>query len=270
MGKRSREEQKKAGENASAALEWVEKAAEELGVGLSSMLVYEDERGVQRVNPLYLAAISEQLQFDGDIPELRTGDMPKEAMPAVPVDLESLNLVSIGFGLEKASRQTREQINAHTRALISEDDGVLVKLGADADLPAYRRGTSPAFVEMKVTGSEIALLSESQKQMYAWKALTSTPGRKSVALVLHRMIQQEFPEMVPVGESERDPVGETHWETSFGNKEEIEPRFPVIGLVWGSFRRFIDKQVKTNLGFKVKPINKVSDRIAGWSLYLYD
>ena len=51
--------------------------------------IWEDrseEGKLSRFNPLYEAAVTERLQFDGDIPELRTGPMPEGAEPAVPVD----------------------------------------------------------------------------------------------------------------------------------------------------------------------------------------
>src|SRR4051812_9456770 len=39
--------------------------------------LFQKEHGLPRLNPLYEAALAERIQFDGDIPEARTGPAPK-------------------------------------------------------------------------------------------------------------------------------------------------------------------------------------------------
>jgi len=272
MGKKSRQEQQEAAKDASCSLMELERAAEELGLRLSSLIVYEDEEGVQRLNPLYLAAISEQLQFDGDIPELRIGAMPEGVMPAVPIETDAMDLVAIGLSLEKASKNTLDEIKSYHKSLLAKDPFALSRLGKDADLPAYRRGRSPSFVKIDTSGSEIAILTDKERQNYAWKALSSTPGRKSVAQMLEKRIEESFPSLHRMSGVDQIPIDESHWQTMFGGKEDFNPGCGLIGLVWKSFHRFLEKYKasKRSYGFEVKPVNRVSDRQAGWSLYLYE
>jgi hypothetical protein len=75
-------------------------------------------KGNARLNPNYESALIERAQFDGDIPELRTGPMPNEATPAVPVETTARNPVAIGEMLKQASAEVKEAMDANrTKAL---------------------------------------------------------------------------------------------------------------------------------------------------------
>jgi hypothetical protein len=64
------------------------------------------------MNPLVLGALVERAQFDGDMPELRTGDIPIGVTPAVPVKTTARNPVAIGMMLGKASDKVQKQLDA--------------------------------------------------------------------------------------------------------------------------------------------------------------
>lgn len=84
--------------------------------------------GLPQLNPLFEAYLIERSQFDGDMPELRTGPMPDGVAPSVSVDTKARNPVAIGVMMEEASKKVRGEIDAHEaerRQLInrvSEDD----------------------------------------------------------------------------------------------------------------------------------------------------
>lgn len=70
-------------------------------------------RGLPKINPLVEAALIERVQFDGDMPELRTGPMPEGAKPAVSVDTDSRNPVAVGQMLKQASSDMAQRVQAH-------------------------------------------------------------------------------------------------------------------------------------------------------------
>lgn len=63
---------------------------------------------------LYLAEISERVQFDGDVPELRTGPRQEGATPAVRVETDAVSPVALGLMLKKASSEI-EQVEREYR-----------------------------------------------------------------------------------------------------------------------------------------------------------
>lgn len=103
--------------------------------------VFEDEDMAGRSeHALHLAAISERLQFDGDIPELRTGPMPDGASPAVEVESEARSLAVLGAMLATASEEVAREIEAY-REKVHRDAENGSNLPARADLQeAVARG----------------------------------------------------------------------------------------------------------------------------------
>ena len=72
--------------------------------------------GLPQMNPLAQAAIAERLQFDGDIPELRTGPAPAGVTPALSVHTNARSPVAIGQMMQQASDRMSEQLEkANTR-----------------------------------------------------------------------------------------------------------------------------------------------------------
>lgn len=76
--------------------------------------------GLPQVDPNWQAALIERLQFDGDVPEFRTGRLKtdKGQRAAVPVETESMNPLVVGKQLEDAS----DQVTAEAQRLLEDTD----------------------------------------------------------------------------------------------------------------------------------------------------
>jgi len=168
------------------------------------------------LNPLYEAALIERLQFDGDIPEHRTGPKPKGAKPAVSVSTKARNPVAVGKMLETASQRVEKQLKAHEaerskaieaieagkevlqlmgthgQLVRKEDMGKrdLMKRGsANTDLPAYKRGQVPAPVRTRrPTASSLALMEDTEARELAYKFFSTTQGRRSALKVIRQLV----------------------------------------------------------------------------------
>lgn len=87
-----------------------------------------------RLNPLYMREIAERLQFDSDIPELRTGYLAPGTKPQVPVDTDAVNPVAIGMMLESASEHVLEEMEKHLEDMETQSEQVTLALD-DLDDP---------------------------------------------------------------------------------------------------------------------------------------
>lgn len=125
-------------------------------------LLYTDDEGRLKLNPMYEVAIVERLQFDGDIPELRmSGDIPEGGWPAVPVDTDATNPVALGLMLTRAREEVERELAALKKAREERLDAALMGL-AEAAL------TDPQLEGLSLTGVEpekaIALCRETESQ----------------------------------------------------------------------------------------------------------
>jgi hypothetical protein len=162
-------------------------------------LAFDSGVGAPQLNPLYSAAIAERLQFDGDVPEHRVGPAPPDVVPAVPVLTTAKSLVAVGGMLKTASVEMRVELDVSRRllqerveqepsgdtalAVVEEQDAALVLHGsAETDPEGYKRGQLPVPRGVKgPSGAALAVLGVGERQDAAWKALSTTQGRRSVA-----------------------------------------------------------------------------------------
>ena len=73
-----------------------------------------------RLNPMVEAAILERVQFDGDIPEMRSGPMPQGGSPAVPVESTARNPVMLGAMLQAAADEVVQEMSTAVREYSAE------------------------------------------------------------------------------------------------------------------------------------------------------
>lgn len=171
--------------------------------------VIVQETGLPRLNPLVEAAIAEKAAFDGDVPELRSGPMPEGAEPAVPVESDVRDPVALGSMLETASdevasemaeAQEEHAVKARKLLATAEEQGMdedrALALYKD-NLPApptgvkgYEAGQVPAPRRVeKPSGSALAAMPVEERQKAAYKALSTSQGRRSAVRVLEELIQ---------------------------------------------------------------------------------
>jgi len=185
-------------------------------------------KGGLKVDPLYMAALIERGQFDGDIPEARTGPLPEDTLPAVSVQTKETNPVAIGKMMSTASKSLKKKIDKHEdrrqkelenfqqellggseTALMAKHSAALAKFGTDmshpaaldmlkwgseeTDLPEYPRGSIPAPIKKRTPrGGALLKLEKEEEQKLSWEVLSTTQGRRSVSGVLMNILLKEL------------------------------------------------------------------------------
>jgi len=257
-------------------------------------LIYQSAPNRQpQLHPMIQGMIGELLQYDGDVPELRTGRLPEDGSPAVPIKTKARNPIAIGAMLKKASEEVHAELKeaevTQAAALTSamEDGDALavqqVLSGSMAvSVPGYETGKSPALRVVDEPDSHaLVRLTMPEKQELWFKALSSTQGRKSAVPVIADLVMDDLREKGldvqwgrPPGPQATQTAAEWTVEI-FGSKDEANPHFSYIDVAARSLSRKLqvdlDKKINTTgkLALHVRPINTVEERVVGWSASLY-
>jgi len=266
----------------------------------SPSLLFEKEYGLPQLNPLYQGAIMERLQFDSDIPELRSGPMPPEGRPAIPVTTTARSAVSIGADLERAEEVTIDKIDANRKRLaetleqefleIRGESGALVPYdraeqviakydNANYDIPEYRRGGLPAPIRVAPhTGSELAKMSDYDRQQYTWKFLSTTHGRRSAEPVISDLILGELNSdgyVVQLTDQKTlpEPLVSSDWSIAIDGGSSTQSNFAIIDVAAKSLTRKIKNHLSDAykgkaLTMKVSAFDMYADRRVGWRVEL--
>ncbi|OHD25102.1 MAG: hypothetical protein A2Y38_02860 [Spirochaetes bacterium GWB1_59_5] len=246
--------------------------------------------GLPQVNPLVQGAMVERRQFDGDVPEWRTGPLPEELLPSVPIRAAGVrNPQMMGNMLHEAALRLGHHVQEHQRRLVAEaevqralqraDDPLpLALLGgsAETDLPEYRRGQVPAPLEApEVPALELDSVNASQE---VWLVLGTTQGRASAApvievLVLEAMQEQGF--RVGLGPAQAGPPQFQHqWTMHLAGVREIQAGFNpidtaarVLTFVLGELAKSVPARP---LLLTVRPFADLASRQVGWAGSLWE
>lgn len=259
--------------------------------------------GLPRMNPLVEAALIERSQFDGDIPEMRTGPLLPGIMPAIPVQTEARNPVALGHILARASQDIRDKIDQHEKkrlelvaaALTQEalpvilkhgdviarvedtDIPALVKGSSDTDIPEYQRGKVPVPVSTTApSGSELATMSPEDQRTAAWTALSTTHGRRSAVPIVARLAQRLLEGLgcfVQLGAIQETPDVEVSWVLDLSSKGATQPAFAFIDTAARALVAKVKGQIPNldgqHVTLMVIPVNNLADRQVGWTLRLF-
>ena len=262
--------------------------------------------GLPRLNPLYEAAIVERVQFDGDIPELRTGPLLEETMPAVSVETQARSPVAIGEMLRIASEDVKEEVVTHQRRLgaaiaekkmdvldVAAKHGELVAQqgerdmalelagSAETDLAIYRRGEVPKPIKVETpNGTVMASMTEGERRTHAWKFLSTTQGRRTAVTVVRGLIQEHLAGAgFKVGVQEFKPetpsevIAARKWSVNLGGPGSTQPSFSFIDvasrvLAKGLLEDLKGKDIPGNLSLEVTSIDQLTARVVGWAARL--
>lgn len=257
----------------------------------------DPDRPMVMLNPLYQALIMEVLQFDGDLPELRTGPLPEGGTPAVPVKTQARNPVMLGLMLKSASEKVHHQLQeanqkirealesiASDTALAPQNRSAAIRelVNKPASIPGYAPGQRAQAVAIQNPSMEqMEKLSFSEKQEMFHKALTSTQGRRSAAPVIAKLVmskfhQEGFSKLTLVSRRSSEPTTKVSWTVSIdGWKSELNPRFSYMDNAAGSLARRALEGIKfqatkeTRIELMVQPVNTVSESRVGWALSVF-
>jgi len=262
----------------------------------------QDGHGVVGMNPLMQGALVERIQFDGDVPELRTGPIGTHVDPAVPVMTDVRNPIAIGAMLNKASTKVRGELKAevskrkadleaslakdpstltilrrHGDLVAHEDIGTVIDGTKDTDPDGYRRGEKPHLVTVpKPSGAILAKLTDSQRHELAWKFLSTTQGRVSAVRVIRSTIiallrdrgliveEREFDYKAP----RVQPLSYAEWSVTLAGPGAIQPIFSLVDVsskvLAQRLYQGLETQTPGTLWLEVEPINRLADREVGW------
>jgi len=252
-----------------------------------------------RLNPLFEAALTERLQFDGDVPELRTGPTPVGATPAISVDSDARDPVALGKMLQGASEQVGEEVeaarlklsakmqkalgesglsqDAEGNALVPAGDHALTLLGdAELDPESYKRGTIPkALTVESPEGQSLATLTLEEKKEAAWLAISTTQGRRSIQPTLEVLVQKALAEKGIKTEIRKfDPArklevaAHEEWSVILEGPKATQPGFAVVDVAATVLAKSLAKQLgetKDEYILEFVSINTVGLRSVGWA-----
>jgi len=257
---------------------------------------FEDRPGYKMLHPLLMGMIVELIQFDGDIPELRTGALPEGGFPAVPVKSMARNPVTIGAMLRRASEEVAfelgaakteqdQKVAALIEALPQGDPAVtgLVRQETDRGISVkgYGPGQRAQIREVEApTGAQLARMPFEEKQELAHKALVSTQGRRSAVPVIAELMVTALGPMVErlsvVARNTSDPFAEVEWGVQIdGGVNERNPNFNFIDTAAQSLINKLRRALRDQDGWGgsyelvVAPMNGISERRVGWRAALY-
>lgn len=269
----------------------------------NSALFTPSTGGLPRLNPLVEGALIERVQFDDDIPELRTQHLPEGVKPAVPVKTTARDPVAIGKMLGNASDRIEKQIKKHEKtrkealladptliedvihhaALIkmSDEEAMEVALhgSVETDLPAYQRGQVPEPVRTRrPSGSALATMTPQERKEKAFKFFSTTQGRRSAIPVIRELIATSLRgEGLTVEEREYDPKADRQtpiafheWSVVLGGAGSTQATFSVIDVSANVLAKVLIKQMKEhpeirNVILELVPVNEVDVRTVGWA-----
>ena len=262
-------------------------------------LILHKERGLPRLNPLVEAALIERAQFDGDIPELRTGGMPTSVKPAVAVQTDVRNPVALGVMLKDASegvhREMLEQEPERVKliqAIADNDTLALVKAtGMEAsaardlvldgksdalDVPSYKRGQVPAKVTVtQPTGSALLAMTPEQRRESAWSFLSTTQGRRSAVSGIEELVKVKLTgegfevQARPFDKGSTQPVLAAHeWSVGIDGPNATQSAFNLIDIAASVIAKRLTEAMDARRGtvvLEVIPVNTVDIRSVGWA-----
>lgn len=270
----------------SGQLEAFTQAADEAAIarpteagGLRSPLM-EDGRGKQRLNPVLEAAIAERAALDGDVPELRSGPLPAEGRPAVPVLTQSLNPVVVGAMLESASNQVLAHMNRALEAHQAEFQALILAgeqkpaLPVPTGVPGYVAGEVPAL--MMVTEPAPVSIPAHKAQEYAYRALSTTQGRVSlagpIAARIQQLLEDDWGTLVSLS-GEPAPAGRVShtWTMQAWGQEDFSASFNFGEVAAKALVSALAPQLERHeepLCLRVEPFNGIADRRFGWTAHI--
>lgn len=251
--------------------------------------------GAPGMHPIVAARILEQLQFDGDIPDLRTGPLKKGQRPAVPVDTEILDPVQVGMMLDTASEEVLRAINAsYNEALeasaervakqltdmpVSDAYALMVRETVTAHLTVldepeldpegYRRGQVPQLRKVDPpTLKDLADLTPDDRSHYIWRSLSTTQGRRSLC----KPIENHILKSLDMGQRVQrgaclGPSWDFKWTTTL--TKGYSPHVNLAGLAAMALTCKVRKLIETlsdnmTFRFNVDAVNAVHEGRTGW------
>jgi hypothetical protein len=230
--------------------------------------------GVMILNPNLEAKIVERVFLDGDIPELRTGPLHTEGIPAVPVLTDSLNSLVVGEMLEQASNFVKSELDNKLLGFVESNEPTdLVKHPEVYNLLGiYSAGTEVPLMEVqpKSLGELVSCTVEKQRE-WVYKTISTTQGRRSLQYPIeHRMWET----LLGLGYVRKVCLNPqefyTHWEMTTWGSEDMQVGFNPASVACNALLKdFTNKVGPTAVqNIQVESVNMYAERVFGWSVII--
>lgn len=230
---------------------------------------YSPKPGIESLNPALEASLMERAQFDGDVPEHRTGVLAEGVMPAVAVETTSLDPVVIGWQLEQASQEVQNRINQ----ALEERSTSLVPVKEVTGVVGYEAGKEPEALSIPCPDmTEVSTWGTRAQQEYAWATLSTTQGRRSAAAPLLgkvvEILQQDGFDVAGV----RGTVSDSHaqWISNIPYQGNIQPKYAYLEVAAQRLASDLAGSIR-NRGLSDAPlkvvlatVDDVAHRRVGW------
>lgn len=255
---------------------------EELGDEQGDLL-WERKDGSVEWSPLIQARIAERIAFDGDLPELRTGNLPEGGRPAVPIYADGTCAVRLGLGLLKASKEVQTELDSEKEKWIASLEGVspeaLQVLSQEVvfHVPGYTPGHPAVMRDVTVTFEEVVSLSPTERQKIAFTALSTTQGRASALPLIQGFLVDQITaaghQVRLVPRRTAPPIARGSWTVLLdGGPGEWSSGYSPIDLartvLWAQLRHLLGRKPR-NLALSVGCVGKIHERVVGWEAHLY-
>ena len=105
-----------------------------------------------------------------------------------------------------------------------------------------------------------------------WKAVSTTQGRRSLSPVFEQALAERFPN-IAFGGVPSPRATEFNWTVQAFGAEDINPKFALVetGVEWFAFALdTLSPQEGNPYRASVQPVNDVSTRTFGWTLYVWN
>ena len=218
----------------------------------------------------------ERAQFDGDVPEHRTGPLMGNAMPAVPVSTTARSPVAIGLMLRAASQAVKDEaarLTVHWQALVQGSTGTdLAVSDRPAEPAGYQAGKQAEIVAVgEPQADELLALSPAEQQELTWKMISTSQGRKSAAPVVADLIVQRLEKHGLICQvRDFDPsrrvrvLAQASWYYNMTGGGDTQSRFSFVDVAAQAIAERL-RQEGVQGWLETSPIDTVDLRTVGWA-----
>lgn len=244
-------------------------------------IFWERRPGQVELNPLLLARIAERIQFDGDVPELRFGNLPEGGKPAVPVESSTTDPVLLGLMLGSASLDVLEELDQARKiwegALEAQQTSALATTEPMPVFSArgYEAGACPVPRQVNVQPVDALFLSEVEKQTAAFSVVATTQGRNSALPQITALVREGLEAhglQLQYGEALSEPLVQAVWTFEVTQAKAINPKFSPLTTAGASLLRDLLRGLPSGtqaVVLVVKPIHTIHERVVGWRAALH-
>ena len=225
-------------------------------------------------SPLPAMLAPERAQFDGDVPEFRKGPLRGNMRPAIPVQTTARSAVQIGMELEQAAnvvQKEAQRLLADWQSQVEGSTGTDMVISDEAPEPeSYHSGKTAEMATVTETPSTL-MLSDADRQKYAWQMISTTQGRRSALSQVASLVEESLKEAGLVVTA-RDFVASrtvnvlahAAWRYDLSGRAELQPQVSFVDVAAQSIAEaLIAKGAQGWL--EAVPIDTVDIRKVGWA-----